>query len=68
MKDFEFHRKYANLPLEERDTNIFFENEYLTPNKIYKGIKDIDDRTRVDLIRKDRLLKAFEKYHNDKTN
>lgn len=60
MKDYEFYQKYANTPFAERDILFLFRNEYINLNKIYKEIKNIDDRTRVDLIRKENLLEAYQ--------
>ena len=63
MKDFEFYRKYANMPLEKRKI-IFADpdklNTQLTANYIYHEVKRIDDKIRKDVIIKERLIKAFE--------
>ena len=64
MKDYEFYQFYANIPFEERYKLL--SNDYTRPvlgmtlDGVYKEIKDIDDKIRGDLIRKEKLLSAIE--------
>jgi hypothetical protein len=62
MKDYEFYRKFANTPLNERDIVIKgnYNEEKLTLNDIYTEIKAIDDKIRPDEIRKQRLLQLLD--------
>ena len=64
MKDHEFYQKYANMPLGMRQTEILIDEvvEYSTPNKIYLEVKEIDDKIRKDIFRKERLIRAFEEF------
>jgi len=64
MKDYKFYQFYANMPLGERYKLL--SNDYTSPvlgmtlDSVYKEIKDIDDKIREDLIRKEKLLSAIE--------
>ena len=66
MKDNEFYREYANVPLEKRLDLL--SNDYTSPllgmtlSDVYQEIKKIDDKIRDDLIRKEKLLEAVEKF------
>lgn len=68
MKDYEFYRKYANLPLDSRDDRIETVMETLTPNSIYTEMNAIDNKIRNDIIRKGILLSVAEKYFNGRRN
>ena len=62
MKDYLFYRKYANMPLNERDIIIKgnYNEEKLTWNDVYKEIHAIDDKIRPKIIRKERLLQLVD--------
>ena len=66
MKDYIFYRKYANVPLKKRFGLL--SNDYTSPllgmtlDNVYKEIHDIDNKIRNDIIRKEKLLKAVEKF------
>lgn len=66
MKDHEFYSKYANTPLGKRLELL--SNDYTSPllgmtlNNVYQEIKKIDDKIRPDIIRKEKLLGAVEKF------
>lgn len=63
MKDYQFYQKYANLPLSERFHIINFgELGLMSADLLYKEIKEIDDKIRPDIIRKEKLIREFEKY------
>ena len=73
MKDNEFYAKYANMPLEYRKTviggaftisrNSKMDIIYgMNANDIYTEIKSIDDKIRPDIIRKQKLIQAFEEF------
>ena len=60
MQDNEFYAKYASMPVAER--GILMDDEDgnpTTPNLIYNEVKDIDERIRPDIIRKEKLIRAF---------
>jgi len=69
MKDYEFYRKIANVPLVKRCSII--SNDFTSPilgmtlHQVYLEIKTIDDKIREDIIRKEKLLEAVEKYVNN---
>ena len=66
MKQHEFYRKYANVPIINRF--VILSNDYSSPilgltlSGIYNEIKAIDDKLRTDEIRREKLLEAVEKY------
>lgn len=62
MKDFKFYRKYANMPLNERDIVIKgnYNEEKLTWNDVYAEIHAINDKIRPDIIRKQKLLQLLD--------
>lgn len=68
MKDHEFYHTYANMPLLKRGQLI--SNDYTNPalgmtaHDIYLEVKKIDDKIRPDIIRKQHLIREFEKYIN----
>ena len=66
MKDNEFHRKFANTTLNERFNLLSNDSTSpllgMTLTDVYIEIKKIDDKTRSDLIRKEDLLNAVEKF------
>ena len=73
MKDNEFYAKYANMPLEDRkivvggaftiSRNSKMDIIYgMNANDIYTEIKSIDDKIRPDIIRKQKLIQAFEEF------
>jgi len=61
MKSHEFYSKYANTPLPQRDKVIL--NGGITLNQLYVEMKEIDDRIRPDVIRKDTLLGIARNYY-----
>ena len=68
MKTHEFYQKYANTPLAKRQEYLGYDyrdvdGQNYTLNMIYQEIKKIDDKTRKDLIIKDRLLNIVDKYY-----
>ena len=73
MKSEEFYAKYANMPLEDRkivvggaftiSRNSKMDIIYgMNSNDIYKEIHAIDDKIRDDIIRKDKLIRAFAEF------
>ena len=66
MKDNEFYRKYANIPLGERFNILSYDFtspiDNMTFNEVYQEIKKIDDKIRQDIIRKEQLLSVTEPY------
>jgi hypothetical protein len=73
MKSEEFYVKYANMPLEDRKVvvggaftisrNSKMDIIYgMNANDIYQEIHAIDDKIRDDIIRKDKLIRAFAEF------
>jgi len=66
MQTHEFYQKYANTPLDKRFN--FLSHDFtdilncMTLNDVYQEIKAIDDKIRPDIIRKEKLLKAVDKF------
>ena len=66
MKDHIFYRKYANTRLEKRGELL--SNDYSSPllgmtlDDVYQEIHSIDEKIRPDIIRKEKLLEAVEKF------
>ena len=66
METHEFYRKYANTPLDKRFKIL--SNDFtnllngMTLNGVYQEIKTIDDKIRPDIIRKEKLLEAIDKF------
>jgi hypothetical protein len=66
MKDYKFYEKYANIPLNKRYDVLTYDSSSpisgMTLCGVYKKIKDIDEKTRQDLIRKEELLESVERF------
>lgn len=64
MKKEVFYKQYANTPLDKRVELL--SNDFTSPllgmtlNAVYKEIKTIDDKLRIDEIRREELLRAVE--------
>jgi len=66
MKSHEFHCKYANTPLAERERIITRDGfglniEPITLSKIYQRVKMIEDKIRPDVIELERLFDFVKK-------
>lgn len=65
MESHEFYAKYANIPLKLRLQHvggISVDPMGMTLNDVYVEIKAIDDKIRPDIIRKQKLISAFERH------
>lgn len=62
MKSHEFYQTYANTPLGDRDKPFRVGQVATTLQKIYKELKQIEDKIRPEVIRKEKLLTMAEKY------
>ena len=66
MKDYEFYSKYANVPLKDRDTpHDIGVLGPMTLSEVYFEVKRIDDKIRLDIIRKEILLRKVEEFVNE---
>lgn len=69
MKDYEFYRKYANIPLGERfKIANLTELGVMSLHDIYLEVHAIDDKIRNDVIRKEKLIRIFEEAITTKGN
>ncbi len=66
MKSHQFYSKYANTPLKEREKVILNVSDspitLMTLNDVYAELNKIDDKIRPDIIRRDQILEAVEKF------
>ena len=66
MKDHEFYREYANVPLKKRFSLLSKDLTSpllgMTLSSVYQEIKKIDDKIRDDIIRREELLGAVGKF------